>query len=295
MRARGHGGIDHAAHFGQINPAQQVFDRPDRGGAHRQHTQAHGGQAQRLDRPAGILATERQGCSGFGAALHDVVKELQEPAVERVIAPPHQFILAIGRKEELLEVIAADRDEIDLLEKAVRGEGQRGCFQHRAHLDACGHHMAQGRLAVQLSHQMGAGGGEFVRLGNEGKHDRQLAPLRRPDQRLQLHAQHAGFVQPDADRAPAHRRVRLVLRLHVRQDLVRSDVQRAEGHTAALGGIEHARIDRRQLAALGHLAAHQELQLGAEQPHAFGARAFQAGQISHQARVHVQGGHRAAF
>ena len=35
------------------------------------------------------------------------------------------------------------------------------------------------------------------------------------DQRLQLHPQHARLVQPHPDRPPAHRRVRLILRLHI--------------------------------------------------------------------------------
>jgi hypothetical protein len=86
---------------------------------------AHGGQRQRLDRAARHPRRRRTAGAGFGAARDDLFQEGQERQVQRVIAPAHQFILAVGGEEELLQVIAADRDEIGQLEEGLRRIGQR--------------------------------------------------------------------------------------------------------------------------------------------------------------------------
>ena len=84
-------------------------------------------------------------------------------------------------------------------------------------------------------------GEELDELRDEGKHHRQRTALRSPDQRLQLHPHDTDLVQADTDRPPAQRRVRLILALHIGQHLVRADVERAEGHALAGGGIQHQR------------------------------------------------------
>jgi hypothetical protein len=54
-----------------------------------------------------------------GGAQHsdDAFQEGQERQVQRVIAAAHPFVLAVGGKEELLQVVAADRDEIGQFEE----------------------------------------------------------------------------------------------------------------------------------------------------------------------------------
>ena len=155
--------------------------------------------------------------------------------------------------------------------------------------------MAQAFLAVQFLHHLRAGGLEFRQLGDEGEHHRQRPPLGRADQRLQLHPQHAGLVQPHADRAPAHRGVGFILRLHVGKHLVGPDIQRAEGHALAMGGIHDAGIERGEFGALGHLVADEELQFRPEEAHAFSPRSIKAGQVGHQPCIHHQRGNGAAF
>ena len=154
--------------------------------------------------------------------------------------------------------------------------------------------MAEGFFAVQFAHHMGAGGLEFRHLGDQGEHHGQGAAIGRADQRLDLHAQHAGFIKADADCAPPHRGVRFILRLHVRQHLVRPDVEGAEGHAAAFCSIHHPGVKGGKLGALRHLGADEKLQFGAEQTHAFGPRSFERRQVGHQPCVHVQRYHRSA-
>ncbi len=103
--------------------------------------------------------------------------------------------------------------------------------------------MAQNALALQCLFHLGAGGGEFVALCDKGEHDGQRAALGRADERLKLHPHHPRLVQPNPDRAPAHRRVRLVIGLHIGQHLVRADIKRAEHHALLACGIHHPRIE----------------------------------------------------
>ena len=57
--------------------------------------------------------------AGLGAAADDMLEEGQEAQAQHVVAPPHQLVLAVGGEEELLEVVAADRDEVGQREEAV--------------------------------------------------------------------------------------------------------------------------------------------------------------------------------
>ena len=154
--------------------------------------------------------------------------------------------------------------------------------------------MAEPPFAVGLVQKVLARFAEFAEFADEGEHDRQRPAGRGAQQRLQLHPQDARFLEPHADGAPAHRGVRLLDPLHVGQHLVRPDVERAENDAAPFRRVEHARIERGKLAALGHMAADQELKLGAEQADAVGPRSLQRRKVGHEARVHVQRDRRAA-
>ena len=53
----------------------------------------------------------------LGAAGDDLFQKAKERQVQRIIAAADQFILAVGGKEELLEVITPDADEIGQFEE----------------------------------------------------------------------------------------------------------------------------------------------------------------------------------
>ena len=128
----------------------------------------------------------------------------------------------------------------------------------------------------------------FLKLRHKWEHDRQRPAIRRPDQRLQLHTHHTRFIQPHPDRAPAECRVRLIGGLHVGQNFIRADIERAEDHPLTARCLKNALIEAHQFRAFRHLVAYEELQLGAKQAHAFGARVIQRRQIGHQTCVHQQ-------
>ena len=151
--------------------------------------------------------------------------------------------------------------------------------------------MAQDTLALQRLMHLGAGGSVFIILGNEGKHHRQRAPIRRPNQGLRLHAHHPWALQCQAHRAPPKGRVGLFLPLHIGQHLVRANVKGAKDHPLAPRCPKNPRICFHQFLALGHAVCSQKLQFGAKEPHALGPARFKAGQISHEPGVHIQADH----
>ena len=154
--------------------------------------------------------------------------------------------------------------------------------------------MAEDAFAFEGLLHLGAGGGEFLALGDEGEHDRERPAVGGADERLKLHPHDAGLVEPDAHRPPAEGRVGLVGGCHVGQHLVGADVERAEGDALALGGVHHAGVELAEFGALGHVVADEELQLGPEEAHALGAGAVEAGQVGHETGVHQERNARAA-
>ena len=98
------------------------------------------------------------------------------------------------------------------------------------------------RQTLDLQIQNGAGRLELGALRDHREHDAQVAPGRRPQQRPQLLAQHGGPVEADADRAPAHRRVFLLLMGEIRQALVAADIERAEHDRPVAGKLEHPAV-----------------------------------------------------
>ena len=116
-----HRGVDHAARLVQVDPAQQALTGPIEAGridSVRKPMAAR--QSASIGRPASSPQKD-SGVLGLGAAGDDVFEKAQERQVQRVIAAAHQFVLAVGGEEELLQVIAADRDEIGQLEEGLAG------------------------------------------------------------------------------------------------------------------------------------------------------------------------------
>ena len=179
------------------------------------------------------------------AACHDPLQERQEAHVERIIAFAHPLVLAVCGKEELLEIVAPDRQEPDLVKELLRRKAKARRLQHRTQLKLFGQGMAELALAFLGFFHLPDGARVFLILCDKREHDRQRPPIGRAQKRLKLHPHDTRLIKSDADRAPAKRRVGFVLGLHIGQDLVRPDVERAENHALVLGGIHHPRIERR--------------------------------------------------
>ena len=75
--------VDHLARLSQIDPADQMFDRPDRSRTHRQGSEPHGSKTHRFDRAPGILATETDRRISFVATARDLLDETQKTDIER--------------------------------------------------------------------------------------------------------------------------------------------------------------------------------------------------------------------
>ena len=109
-----------------------------------------------------------------------------------------------------------------------------------------------------------------MHLGDHRKHDAQFLSGTCLEQRPELQAQQGRPVERHADGAPAHRRIVFFDLAQIGEQLVRPDIERAEGHRPLVGGgedaaiVSHLRIEARKM------LRHHELQFGAEQADAVG-------------------------
>ena len=79
-------------------------------------------------RAACVFAAETDRGADFAAPRDDLLDERQKADVQRVVTAAHALVLAVCCEEELLEVVAANRNEIGHFEELSRGEGQRWGF-----------------------------------------------------------------------------------------------------------------------------------------------------------------------
>jgi hypothetical protein len=175
--------VDNRPRLVEVHTTQERFHRPDGRRAHRQGPEPHRGEAHRLDRAARILAAEAQRRAGV-AQRATICSIRSGTDVQRVVAPPHALVLAVGGVEELLQVVAADGDEIGLSKNcAARRPGWASPASRRSRR-FLGQDMAQ-RRSRSISRAGGRGLRELLELRDEGEHHRQRPPRRAADQRLQ--------------------------------------------------------------------------------------------------------------
>ena len=78
---------------------------------------------------------------------------------------------------------------------------------------------------------------KFRNIRHHGEHDAHIAARTCAQHRAQLRAQETRTIKADTDRAPAQCRILLVERLHIRQDLVATDIECTEGDGLAASRI----------------------------------------------------------
>ncbi len=126
---------------------------------------------------------------------------------------------------------------------------------------------------------------ELIDARHHREHDGDVAAVRRLQKRAHLRAQEARPIEPDADRPPAERRVFLLDRPLIGQDLVSADIERAEDHREVARRAQHGIVEpsllRRRRQALGD----HELQLGAEEPDALRSGLLDMRQIDRETGV----------
>ncbi|PAV93009.1 hypothetical protein WR25_01598 [Diploscapter pachys] len=119
-----------------VQAAYHRLDRADRGGGNRQAVDAQADQRHRLHRPPAHLAAHPQVDARFAAWPDDARQEAQDRWAQPVIAFGEPRVGAIGGKQELRQVVGADRQEVEIGQQQVELLGERGHFQHRAIADA---------------------------------------------------------------------------------------------------------------------------------------------------------------
>ena len=198
------------------------------------------------------------------------------------------MIVAVGRKQELHQIIGADRHEIRAGGNLVNRKQQGRHFDHHSELDRARRGMAEPRQMGLFTPDNRLGALEFIDRGNHREHDFKVAVFGRPQQSADLRAQQARPIQPDPDGAPAQSRIFFIHFGHIGQDFIAADIERAEGHGQIARAFEHRTIERGLLAQRRQAVGDHELQFGAEQADALRAGFRQIGQIEHQTGIELQ-------
>ena len=206
----------------------------------------------------------------------------------RIEAVGNAGVAAVGRVEELREIVGPDRQEIDPRQQLVELEQERGHFDHDADLDALGQSVPVPPQMGELVFDHRLGLIEFIDHGDHREHEFERAPARGAQQRADLAAHQAGAVEAEPDRAPAERGVFLFQAAHIGQHLVAADIERAERDRLLAGGVEHGAVKRELFADARHRGRDHELQLGAEQSDARSAGILDMRKIDEQAGIDHQ-------
>ena len=184
--------------------------------------------------------------------------------------------------KELGQIVGADRQEIDAAQEGRQLPQQRGHFQHDPELDRARRLDALPRGAGQFLVEQAAGAFELGDLGNHREFDQEIAAGGGAQQSAQLLAQHRRAIEPDADGAPAHRRIVLGRVRQIGQHLVAADIERAEHDRPPLGLFVGAPVEGGLIGDIGKGVAGQQRDLGAEQTDPLGAGRAQLREVEQQ-------------
>ena len=185
---------------------------------------------------SGLPAISPQSVTGTPAASsgpHDCAQRSQKGPRQRIEAGGNQRIAAIAGGHELQEIVRSDRHEIRDLEKLVELPQKRGHLDHRAKENLLRRGMTVAPEMRVFAVDQGTRPAYLVEFGDHRDHDPKFAAARRQHQGADLATQQPRPVEAEPDRPPAHRRILLLRRAHIRQDLVAADIERPECDRAA--------------------------------------------------------------
>ena len=280
--------VDHGRRLAGIEFERHRLDGADGGGNHRQMPIAERNQGQRADGLRRHLAAQRHRLAVGMAAIGDVPQRSQHRKREIVETRAHPQVTAIRRKQELRQVIGADRQKIDPFEQFVELIQQCRHLHHGSDLDALRQPMVVAAQIHQFAFHQVAGVVEFAHDRDHRKHHLQLAPRSRAQHGADLAAQQRRAIEAEPDGTPAERGVFLLHIAHVGQHLVAADVEGAERHRTAAGRVEDGAVKRQLLTGAGKLRRHHELQFSAKQPDSGRAGFDDVGQIDQQAGIEIE-------
>ena len=163
--------------------------------------------------------------------IDDLPQRPQERPRQRIEAAGDHDVAAVAGGHELMQVVGADRNEIDQLAPARRAATAATAPRPSRRSGARSASAWPWRRRCAISRSISSRVSVISRdLGDHRQHDAQLAPGRRLKQGAKLHAQQARPVEAEADRPPAHRRILFLRGPQIGQHLVAADIERAEGH-----------------------------------------------------------------
>ncbi|MDR9274782.1 hypothetical protein FEP29_03782 [Burkholderia multivorans] len=222
--------------------------------------------------------------------------QVQHGRMQRVVQMRDRVVGAVDRERVLDQVVRADRQEIEALQKQrQRDRGGRN-FDHRA--DAHVRIVREPRvveLALRFANQVERLV-DLLRMREHRDQDLHLTERRRAQDRAQLREKHLRLGQAPANRAQPERRVRrgFVAFVERFERLVRADVDRADRDGHALHPLDRTLVRGELLLLFRHLLLMHEQEFGAKQPDADRARVDRRLRVVGQLDVRVQRDRRAA-
>ena len=181
-------------------------------------------------------------------------------------------VAAIDGERVLHQVIRADAEERDVVDKGVAGDRRGRRFDHDTERHVAtefgsAHLQVVGRLLEQVARLANLVDGD-----DEREHDAHVAVLGGAQQRAQLSLEQLRLVETHPDSAPAEERIR-VARISADGHLVAADVECANDDGLSLEDIDDVRVGAVLLFFVGHRCPSDDEKFRAHQADTLGAAA----------------------
>ena len=225
-------------------------------------------QRQGLERPAAHLAAERDRRIVRARPSRRCAQARAARRRRAIVALETRLLSRSAANMILHEIVGADREKIGAPRRSRRAATAATAPRpwRRASARVGSGIAVPPQISRARASTIALAGSNSATSAIIGNMMRRSRPAAGAQQGAQLHAQQRRAVEPDADRAPAERRILLLDLRHIGQDLVGADVERAEGDRLARQRRRRRLVERRIARCMrGKLRGEHELQFGAEQ------------------------------